>query len=99
MTTPHPTTFSATTLREGEAMPVITLYAKAGCCLCDQARAYLEDLAADYELELQEIDIRGDPAVFERYRFRIPVIAVDGEERLEGRIEESQVADLLAPRA
>ena len=78
-------------------MPVITLYAKAGCHLCDQARAYLEDLAADHELELREIDIRGDPAIFERYRYRIPVIAVNGEERLEGRIEASQIADLLAP--
>jgi hypothetical protein len=80
-------------------MPIITLYAKAGCCLCDEARDYLEALAADHELEIHEIDIRRDPDVFERYRYRIPVIAVDGEERLEGRIEASQVADLLAPRA
>jgi hypothetical protein len=41
------------------------------------------------------VDIRGDEALFERYRYRIPVIAVDGVERLEGRIERADVARLL----
>jgi glutaredoxin len=81
-----------------EAATTITLYSKAGCCLCDQAREYLEELAAEQDLELQEIDIRRDPTLFERYRYRIPVIALDGEERLEGRFDASDVHDLLTPR-
>ncbi len=72
----------------------VTLYGKAGCCLCDEARAHLEELAADVELDLQEIDIRSDPELFERYRYRIPVIVVDGVERLEGRIDATDVRDL-----
>lgn len=69
----------------------ITLYGKAGCHLCDEARAHLEDAAADHEFELREVDIRGDPELFERYRYRIPVITVNGDERLEGRIEAEDV--------
>ena len=76
-------------------MVTITLYAKAGCHLCDQVRDYLEDLAADYTFDLQEIDIRRDLELFEHYRYRIPVVAVDGIERLEGRIEWSDVRDLM----
>ncbi len=78
-------------------MHVVTLYAKAGCHLCDEARAYLEDALADLnqELDLRETDIRHDPALFERYRYRIPVIAVDGVERLEGRISDDAVRELL----
>lgn len=76
--------------------PAILLYAKAGCHLCDEARAYLEDLAADAHLTFDEIDIRRDPAIFERYRYRIPVITVDGVERLEGRIEADDIRALLA---
>ena len=78
-------------------MYVVTLYAKAGCHLCDEARAYLEDALADLsqELDLRETDIRADPAVFERYRYRIPVITVDGVERLEGRITSDAVRELL----
>lgn len=76
----------------------ITLYAKAGCHLCDEARAWLEDALADPTIsgiEIAEVDIRRDPAIFERYRYRIPVISVDGVERLEGRIEASEVEELL----
>lgn len=73
----------------------IVLYTKAGCHLCDEAREHLEDLAADYEFDLAEIDIRSDDTLFERYRFRIPVIVMDGVERLEGRIEREDVHALL----
>jgi glutaredoxin len=79
----------------------ITLYAKAGCPLCDEAREYLEELVArrsDQEVALAEVDIRRDDALFERYRYRIPVITVDGVERLEGRIEPADVARLLDDR-
>ena len=78
-------------------MHVVTLYAKAGCHLCDEARAYLEDALADLdqELDLRETDIRLDPALFERYRYRIPIIEVDGVERLEGRISDDAVRELL----
>ena len=74
---------------------VIVLYAKAGCHLCDDARAYLEDLAAERQITFDEVDIRRDPAIFERYRYRIPVITVNGVERLEGRIESDDVRTLL----
>jgi glutaredoxin len=73
----------------------VTLYSKAGCHLCDVARAHLEELAATHELIIDEIDIRRDASLFERYRYRIPVIVVDGTERLEGRIEASQIYELL----
>jgi glutaredoxin len=78
-------------------MHVVTLYAKAGCHLCDEARASLEDALADLDqnLDLRETDIRHDPALFERYRYRIPVIEVDGVERLEGRISDDAVRELL----
>jgi len=74
----------------------VTLYSKAGCHLCDEARDHLEDLAADHELDLREVDIRSDDALFERYRYRIPVIVVDGVERLEGRITAEDVRTLVA---
>lgn len=76
-------------------MAVITLYAKAGCHLCDEVRAHLEDLAAERDFELREVDIRRDAELFERYRYRIPVITLDGAERLEGQIARADVFALL----
>ena len=74
---------------------IVTLYAKAGCHLCDEARDLLEDLASAVEFELREVDIRSDMALFGRYRYRIPVIAIDGREALEGRIGLEELAEAL----
>ena len=41
---------------------------------------------------LTEIDIRRDPAVFELYRYRIPVIVINEKTLLEGRIEAEELA-------
>ncbi len=83
---------------DSEHVRTVTLYAKAGCHLCDEAREHIEELLARLPasaVELHEIDIRRDEQLFERYRYRIPVITVDGVERLEGRIEPHEVATLL----
>lgn len=53
----------------------------------------LEDIAAVTQFELTEIDIRNNPTIFEKYRYRIPVIIINDEEHiLEGRIEFRDVA-------
>jgi glutaredoxin len=77
-------------------MSHVTLYSKPGCHLCDDARAYLDDLASTADFDLDEIDIRRDTDLFERYRYRIPVIVVDGVERLEGRITAEDVLTLTS---
>ena len=58
----------------------ITLYRAAGCHLCENASRVLERVRKDIPFELDEIDITGDPELEERYRERIPVVLVDGEE-------------------
>ena len=40
----------------------------------------LAQVRAEIPFELDEIDIGGDPGLERRYRERIPVVAVDGEE-------------------
>lgn len=64
----------------------VTFYTKAGCHLCDNARDALDEIATHTSYELTEIDIRSDSALFERYRYRIPVILINGKEVAEGRI-------------
>lgn len=70
----------------------VTFYTKAGCHLCEEARDMLEDIAALTPYELTEIDIRSDPAIFEKYRYRIPVILINNDTALEGRIEFRELA-------
>jgi glutaredoxin len=65
----------------------VTFYTKAGCHLCEDARDMLDEIATQKTYELTEIDIRRDPATFERYRYRIPVVTINETLVAEGRIE------------
>ena len=69
------------------SQPTVTFYTKPGCHLCDEAREMLEEIATEVVYDLTEIDIRSDMALFEQYRYRIPVIIVDETHVVEGRIE------------
>lgn len=74
------------------SQPQVTMYTKAGCHLCDEARDMLDDIAVLATYDLTEIDIRNDATLFEQYRYRIPVIMIDGTIVAEGRIEYRELA-------
>ena len=59
---------------------VVTLVHAEGCHLCEGARRVIEGVRADVPFELEEVDIAGDDELEARYRERIPVVLVDGEE-------------------
>ncbi len=69
------------------SLPQVVFYTKAGCHLCEEARDILDDIAAETPFELTEIDIRSNTEIFEQYRYRIPVIIIDKDTLLEGRME------------
>jgi len=58
--------------------PVVTLYRREGCPLCDHAMAMLEPLARRMAFAIEPVDIESDDALHRRYVYEIPVVAVDG---------------------
>ena len=58
----------------------VTLYRADGCHLCESAQRVVAQVRSEIPFALEEIDIAGDPELEARYRERIPVVAVDGEE-------------------
>jgi len=60
--------------------PLVRLYARPDCHLCDEARDGLERLHAEgLDFELTEVDIEADDDLQRRYLERIPVVELDGE--------------------
>lgn len=58
---------------------VVTLYGRAGCHLCDEARSGLEAIRRDgTAFALREIDIEADPELHRRLLELIPIIEVNG---------------------
>ena len=77
-------------------MTEIVLYGKAGCCLCDEARAELAALRGRRAIEVLEVDVSLDPALNRLYGERIPVVEVAGEVVAELRVDARDVEDALA---
>ena len=71
----------------------LTLYGKPGCCLCDEARQAIAEVASGHELE--EVDITLDPRLFREYGERIPVLLVDGREAFELGVDAAALRQML----
>ena len=60
--------------------PIVTLYGRPDCHLCDEAREQLLALRdGGLAFELRELNIEDDDELLARYLERIPVIVADGE--------------------
>jgi glutaredoxin len=72
-------------------VPLVTLYGKPGCHLCDDARAVVERVRAEYPFELREVDVSLDPELNRAYGERIPVLELDGEELFEFFVDQAEL--------
>ena len=73
----------------------LTFYVGRDCHLCEIARADLERLREELGLEIDEVDITGDPELERKYRNYLPVIEADGERLSVYRVEEAALRTLL----
>ena len=76
-------------------MPAIELFGKAGCCLCDEAREVVEAVGRTHDFDLTEVDVSLDPVLHRRYGERIPVLAIDGVEVFELRVDAEALRERL----
>jgi glutaredoxin len=71
----------------------MTLYERAGCHLCEDAAALLDEVIGPDRYE--RVDIESDDDLLVRYGHRIPVVALDGRDRLELVITAPDVRALV----
>ena len=76
-------------------MAKVTLYSKPECPLCDDARRALERVQAATPFDLEEIDITSRAALFQQYKERIPVVAIDGRDAFEYFVDEAVLRERL----
>jgi glutaredoxin len=76
-------------------MTTLTLYTRAGCHLCEDAREILARAQARHAFELEERDIEADERLLRAYLERIPVVAIDGVEAFELFVDESELERML----
>ena len=72
----------------------MTLYERDGCHLCDEVRVLLDEMLGPDGYA--RVDIEADDALVLRYGFRVPVIGLEGVDRLEPPITAPDLRALLA---
>jgi hypothetical protein len=77
--------------------PRVTLIGKPDCHLCDDARAVVAEVCAETGDEWAEVSIADDPALFDEYWERIPVVLVDGRPHDFWRIDANRLLTALRP--
>lgn len=72
----------------------VTLFTKKDCKLCDEVKAYLEELQSKFPHRLAEVDIETDVSLREKYGLVIPVVEV-GPYTLEAPISKERLQVVL----
>jgi glutaredoxin len=81
---------AADTPTQTQPGPDVTLYSKAGCCLCEEAKAAIAPLLREYRATLREIDIEGDTTLMQRFGCDIPVIYIGRKKAAKHRVNLEQ---------
>ncbi len=77
----------------------VTLYTRAGCCLCDDAKKVLQAARGRAGFDYEEIDIDGDAELRRLYNDEVPVITIDGRKAFKYQVSMDEFLKKLAARA
>ncbi len=73
---------------------VLVLYVGHNCHMCADAAILLDELIGSDAYRV--VDVEADADLLPRYAGRVPVVAVDGVDRLEAPITGPDLLDLIA---
>lgn len=83
-------------------LPVVTLYGRPGCHLCEAAELDLRKLAPRLRFVLEVVNIEDHDDLLKRYVFEIPVVTFEGAEvakaPIRGHMLEDRLGELLPAR-
>jgi glutaredoxin len=76
-------------------MPLVTLYTRVGCHLCDVAKAVLDEVRRGRPFELTMIDVDSAPELAERYGHEVPVVLIGGRKAFKFRVDARALRGVL----
>lgn len=75
--------------------PKLTLYSRKDCCLCDEMKAVVRQVATKIPLDFEEIDVDGLPELRDKFGNEVPVLFIDGRKAFKYRVTEKALANRL----
>ena len=75
--------------------PQVTLYTRERCHLCDEVKRQLTLLRQEADFKIREVNIDESEELRERYNERVPVVAINGREVFDYRLDAERFLRLL----
>ena len=76
--------------------PQVTLYTRAGCCLCVDAKQVIAAARERVDFDYSEIDIDTDEELVRRYNDEVPVIAINHRKAFKYKVNMNEFLKKLA---
>jgi glutaredoxin len=76
--------------------PQVTLYTRAGCCLCDDAKRTIAAARLRADFDYVEIDVDTDSDLVRLYGHEVPVITINRKKAFKFRATINELLKKLA---
>ena len=76
--------------------PKLKLYSRRDCCLCDEMKALIRQVAATASFDFEEIDVDKSRELQSLYDDQVPVLFIDGRKAFKYRVTAKQLAKRIS---
>lgn len=73
----------------------LVIYTRKDCCLCDEMKAVVHQVAAQTPLTLVEIDVDCAREIQDKYGHEVPVLFIDGRKAFKYRVTAGELEKKL----
>lgn len=73
----------------------IRLYTRRDCCLCEEMKRVVRDVAAGVPLEVEEVDVDSESDLKEKFGGEVPVLFIDGRKAFKYRVAARELKKKL----
>ena len=73
----------------------LLLYSRSDCCLCDEMKTIIRQIAKKTSLVVEEIDVDSSADLREKYGEEVPVLFINGRKAFKYRLTAKQLTTRL----
>ena len=73
----------------------IRLYTRRDCCLCEEMKGVVRDVAEEIPLKVEEVDVDSEPDLRKKFGGEVPVLFIDGRKAFKYRVAARELKKKL----
>ena len=86
--------------KKTDSWPIrIKLYSKPDCHLCEEIKRTLHSVSAQFEFNVEEVNILESESLYEKFKWEIPVIYINGRKAFKYQMSKEALIKRLKREA